>query len=208
MSLADLLARGRFAHLRGTARADEPKDTTDEPIEEERLEDGDESEESEAQARARWARLAEEDPEREQGEDESDDDYAARMRRLDEQEDDASDLDGVDDEDKAKKAARRAGRKAAMRRCAAIFASPAAAKAPDIAAELAFGSDLSARRAISTLEKAVARIPARQTLAQRMQTVAPIPNPGSEAAGARVDPASPRGMAQAAIAAARKARGE
>jgi hypothetical protein len=207
MSLADLLARGRFAHLRGTARAEKPKDTTDEPIEENRLEDGDDSEESEAQARARWSRLAEEDPEREQGEEESDDDYATRMRRMDAEEDDASDLDGVDDEDKGKKAARRAGRKAALRRCAAIFGSPAAAKAPDIAAELAFGSDLSARKAISMLEKAVARIPPRSTLAERMKTVAPIPNPGSEG-GERVDPRSAKGLAAAAIAAARRARGE
>ncbi len=205
MSLADLLARGRFAHLRGTARAEDPKDTTNEPIEERNLEDGNESEESEAQAGARWAKLAEEDPEREKKDDESDDDYAARMRRMDAEEDDASDLDGVDDEDKAKKAARRAGRKAAMRRAAAIFASPAAAKAPDIAAELAFDSDLSARKAISMLEKATARIPGRQSLSQRMETVQ-VPNPGTE--GARVDPNSPKALAAAAIAAASKARGE
>jgi len=206
MSLADLLARGRFAHLRGTARAEEPKDTTDDPIEEKNLEDGNETEESEAKARARWAKLAEEDPEREQGDDESDEDYAARMRRMDAKEDDASDLDGVDDEDKAKKAARRAGRNAALRRAAAIFASPAAAKAPDMAAELAFGSDLSARKAVSMLEKAAARIPVRQTLAQRMEQVS-VPNPGT-AGGAQIDPRSPQAMAAAAIAAARKARGE
>ncbi len=205
MSLADLLARGRFAHLRGAAASETPKDTTNEPIETQRLEDGEESEENEAKARARWAKLAEEDPAREKAEDESDDDYAARMRRMDAEEDDASDLDGVDDGDKAKKAARRAGRSAAMRRCAAIFGCAAAGKLPDLAAELAFGSDLSARSAISTLTKAAARIPARSTLAERMVTVQ-VANPGS-AGGERLDPSDPKAMAQLVIAAAAKARG-
>lgn len=143
--------------------------------------------------RARWAELAEEDPERERREGESDEEYATRMRRMDEAEG-VSDVDGVGDEHSAKAAARRAGAKAAQRRAAAIFASPAAAKAPDIAAELAFGSDLSARKAVSMLEKRVAY--ARRTASYAVQQL-PSPSPTSDSA---------KDFARAAVAASEKCR--
>ena len=81
MSLISLLKSGRFAHLRSAA-AEEPKDTTDESIDEKKLEDGDESEtdaESKKAKKARKAKKAED-------EDESDAKAAFRRGRMAERE--------------------------------------------------------------------------------------------------------------------------
>lgn len=206
MSLADLLKRGRFAHLRSAAET--PDDKTDESVEEERIED---EEEDKKARRAKKAKKADDAPSDLDGEDlddeetdEEDDDDAggkkskkAKKAKADDDGDDDYDAEDEGDKEKAIRADERA-------RCSAIFATPAAAKLPDLAASLAFGTDLPARDAVATLERTA--LSAKSSLASRM-AVQPIPNPGTDG-GQAPDPSSPKSLAAAAISAARKARGE
>lgn len=206
MSLISLLKSGRFAHLRSAA-AEEPKDTTDDALDEKRLEDGDESEDNEARKakKAKKAKKAEGD------------DNASDLdgKDLDDEEDDDEDEDETDgkkskkakkaeDDESDAKASFKRGRLAERERCATIFASRAGVLRPDMAAEVAFNSSLSVEQATAFLDKAVAKLEAPK-LAERMAAVQ-VPNPGSEG-GERLDPNDPKALAQMAIAAAAKARG-
>ena len=211
MSLISLLKSGRFAHLRSAA-AEEPKDTTDESIDEKKLEDGDESETDAESKKAKKARKAK----KAEGDDNSSD---LDGKDLDDDEDDDEDEDNEDtpegkkarkakkaeDEDESDaKAAFRRGRMAERERCAAIFASRAGVLRPDMAAEIAFSSGMSVEKATVFLDRAVAKVaPAR--LADRMATVQ-VANPGTEG-GENLDPSDPKALVQMAIAAAAKARG-
>lgn len=177
-----------------------------------------------------------EDEERKRREDETDDEYQARMDALDanaavdpddeDNKDDEDDDDKKDDKD-AKASAARARERA---RCAAIFGTAAAAQRPDVAAHLAFGTNLPRQAAISTL-KAVAL--GERRYVSKLNT-APTPPPPASAAndrspradlyarmaleptrelgtgseGARPDLNDPEQFANAVAAAGRKRRGE
>lgn len=82
---------------------------------------------------------------------------------------DGDDMDGEDDMDDKEKAAFRKGRAAANKRARTIFASPAAAGRPDLAAQLAFDSPkLSAAEAIGILTAAGPAPKGRGSLDDRM----------------------------------------
>jgi hypothetical protein len=84
--------------------------------------------------------------------------------------------------------ARSEGAKAERDRCAAIFAAPAAARNVAMAAELAFGTDLSAERAIALLDKTPAPAAAAGRAARNpnVGASAPAVNP-QQATAARWD---------------------
>lgn len=92
------------------------------------------------------------------------------------------DMDGEDDMDDKEKAAFREGRVAANKRARAIFASPAAAGRPDLAAQLAFDSPkLSAKEAIGILTAAGPAPKGRGSLDDRMGARRD-PRPGGDSA--------------------------
>lgn len=101
-----------------------------------------------------------EDEERKQREGESDEDYKARMEELDEKEkskkaeenpDKKPDAEDDDEEMRGNSACAKARRRERAR-CAAIFASPAAANNPVLAANLAFQTSMSRKEALAVLE--------------------------------------------------------
>ena len=99
---------------------------------------------------------------------------------------DGGDGDDVDAEDreKEKTAARKAGRMAERARCKAIFASPAAGARPDVAAQLAFTTGMSAPRAIGLLQSAAAGGSSRAAnLHDRMNRTPRVPNVGPDGGG-------------------------
>ena len=160
-----------------------------------------------------------------QGADESDEDYAKRMEEEDEdkkeskaeQEDEDKDNDGMKskskaksedddgdgtDEDEDKKDNARAAKVSERARCKAIFACESAGIRPDVAAHLAFETDMSSADAVAML-KTVAVGGKSSGLASRMASVK-LPNVGS---GAESGAASLT-VAQKIIAAGKKRRGE
>ena len=95
----------------------------------------------------------------------------------DEKPDDDEDQDGVDDGEAR-------GRTAERQRCAAIFASPEAAGRVEMAATLAFTTDMTAAQAVAVLASSPrANAGASSYLAKAMET-APKPNIGTDGAGA------------------------
>ena len=175
------------------------------------------------------------DDERKQGADESDEDYAKRMEELDKEDNDddddeeddvpakkskkskkaSSDDDNQEDDDDSEKAedddsakAVKAARNFERARCAAIFASPAAGIRPDMAAHLAFTTNMSSASAIAMLEVAAKGGSAqsdKKSLANRMASVQ-TPNPGANAGSPSANPS--QALAQQILAAGKKARGE
>ncbi|MFZ6724701.1 hypothetical protein ACO0K2_04330 [Undibacterium sp. MH2W] len=174
------------------------------------------------------------DDERKQGADESDEDYAKRMEELDKEDNDgddeedeepakkskkskkaSSDDDDQEDDDDSEKAddddsakAVKAARNSERARCAAIFASPAAGIRPDMAAHLAFTTNMSSASAIAMLEVAAKGGSAtadKKSLANRMASVQ-TPNPGANAGSPSANPS--QALAQQILAAGKKARGE
>lgn len=150
-----------------------------------------------------------EDADADDGEDndgEGDDDKKPSGKKAKKARADDKDSDGEDDEKEDGPSAR-AGAMRERRRCAAIFGSRHASGRPDLAAHLAFNTNMSAAEAIGTMktlvggEKAGARS-ARSTLADRMQSES-VPNPGQGASA----PTGPKGLAAAMIAASKKAQG-
>jgi len=167
------------------------------------------------------AAKAEDDDEMKQGADESDEDYAKRMEEEDkkETEDDAKKAEddkgkkdakaeeGDDDEeedDEKKDDKEQAARKSERARCAAIFKCDAAGSRPDVAAHLAFATDMSSADAIAMLSTVAGG--KTRGLASRMATVQ-TPNVGTEA-GAVPAANSPQGVAARIVAAGKKRRGE
>lgn len=116
---------------------------------------GNDEEETQDEKQARWAALAEENPDREQAEDESDADYAARMEAMDEEEASAEDECGGegDDGDPEKKEKEEAV-KDERQRCARIIAYGVKNNCVAQAAVLAFDAGLSPSQAISTMKAA------------------------------------------------------
>jgi hypothetical protein len=178
------------------------------------------------------AARAEEDDDKKQRPDESGEDYAKRMEG-DDKDGDEKDEKGAkkaeggdddagdgDDQSKAKGKAEgdnedeegeeddkeKAARKSERARCAAIFASPAAGVRPDMAAHLAFNTDLSAKAAVEMLGAFAAGAAQPSNLASRMSGVK-TPNVGASAPAAK----QATGAAAAAnmiIEAGKKRRGE
>ena len=98
-----------------------------------------------------------EDDKRKRKDNESDDDYAVRMKAMDDED---------EDKDKKKDAAAEArgvalGTAAERERCAAIFSAPAAAANVALAAQLAFGTDMTPEQAVAIMGKSQAVHPGR-----------------------------------------------
>lgn len=162
MSKKTILAAGTspFAHLLGGAAAlagralgrraedeDEMPDAEDDGDEPDAAEPDDEPEKGKRGKKAK-------------GEDGDDEDVDA--------EDDDSDVDAEEPEDDKEAKSFRAGRAAERKRCAAIFASPAAAGRPDLAATLAFGTNQTSAEAIAVLGAANTPLGRSRTLDDRM----------------------------------------
>ena len=188
MSKPKLAGVARFAHLLGiNPRASEPENGDDDA------------------------------PERLDGE--SDEDYAKRCeeekakKAKKAEEDKNSEGDGPDDTGEAGDDDRKdkASRKSERARCAAIFGSKAAAARPDMAAHLAFETDMSAEDSIKMLGAIAAGQPKPNGLSSRMASVA-VPVVGANGGPGAPDVTTAAGAsavaANAIIAAARRASGE
>ncbi|MBG5927912.1 hypothetical protein [Providencia rettgeri] len=139
------MSKFTFAHLIGRkAKATEEDDEKTRKAKGRRVEDDDEEENAEN-----------DDPESEDQDDEKEGRKAKKAKSKKAEDDDedpdaeGDDEDAEDDEDNkdVKK-----GRRAERKRCARIFGSKAAAARPDMAAHLAFNTNLSSSEAISTLK--------------------------------------------------------
>ncbi len=187
----------RFAHLFAAKKAEEESD-----------EDRRKREEQEAKGKKGKADDGgeETDEERKKREEEEENARKSKGKKADEDGDDESAED--DDEDKKDEKAS-AARLRERARCAAIFAHPAAARRPDLAAHLAFEQGLNRREARAMLEMAAGSqppaapsAPARGGLSERMRH---SPNPDLGAPGGESAEMAPWQR----MAAARKAvRGE
>ena len=126
------------------------------------------------------------DDDREKREDETDDEYKARVSAMDEAKDE-------DDDDEKGDASALAARSRERARCAAIFASPAAARNPVLAANLAFGTNLSRQMSLALLQATPApAAPGNPTRASRNPNVgagAPTSATSHQAVSARWDTA-------------------
>lgn len=149
------MSKFTFAHLIGRkAKATEEDDEKTRKAKGRRVEDDDEEENAEN-----------DDPESEDQDDEKEGRKAKKAKSKKAEDDDedpdaeGDDEDAEDDEDNkdVKK-----GRRAERKRCARIFGSKAAAARPDMAAHLAFNTNLSSSEAISTL-KAMGGVSAPQS---------------------------------------------
>lgn len=122
---------------------------------------------------------------------------------------DDEDLDDEDDSDEEMRgnSASAKARRRERARCAAIFGSAAAGVRPDIAASLAFTTNMSRREAMSVLQTAAAGgAPARQAgLAERMSTAN---HENVKGDGGSSNPSGRSKVANAIIAAGEKARGK
>lgn len=170
------------------------------------------------------------DDDKKQRADESDEDYAKRMEEDEEDDDkkkdakaegdDKGDPDDKGDEDKEKKAKKaskddepeddkkKAARKAERARCAAIFKCSAAGVRPDVAAHLAFSTDMSSAEAVSMLETVAAGgAPKSSSLASRMLGVK-TSNVGLDGGLAAAPKGSSADAAAQIIAAGKIRRGE
>jgi hypothetical protein len=205
MNLSAIAGGSPFAHLlgrqraaAGNSKADEREDDEDEKkaarAEDEKDDRADESEDEKKDAKA---------AESEDDENKDEDDAGkAKGKRAKADGDDDSD---EEDEDDAKASAARRRERA---RCAAIFAEPAAATRPDMAAYFAFGTTMPRSAAINALKAVVAghSEPApksRGGLSDRMAKT-PSPNVGTEP----TQPTGSASLAQQIVAAGKKARGE
>ena len=171
------------------------------------------------------AKKAEEDDDKKR-DDETDEEYAKRMEDKKEEEEQAKKAEEdkeaarkaeeeKEEEEKAKKAKKaeededekqKAARKSERARCRAIFASASAGTRPDMAAHLAFDTDMDAKAAVALLNVAAAGGVVRPGLGSRMATVT-LPKLGVDT-GAPPGASTPEGAAAAIIAAGKKRRGE
>ena len=155
------MSKFTFAHLIGRkAKATEEDDEKTRKVKGRRVEDDDEEEnaenddlESEDQDDEKEGRKAKKAKSKKAEDDDEDPDAE------DDENAEGDDEDAEDDEDNkdVKK-----GRRAERKRCARIFGSKAAAARPDMAAHLAFNTNLSSSEAISTL-KAMGGVSAPQS---------------------------------------------
>ncbi|NUB12540.1 hypothetical protein GAY28_07335 [Azospirillum brasilense] len=212
MGTSPFASKNPFGHLLGRkpsgkkAEEDDRKDDTESKAEDDDAdaEEGDETED-EDDKKSKKSKKAEDD---------SDDANA---------ENDDSDGDGDTEEDSDKDSAKKAsgkkgktyadGRAFERARCAKIFGCAAAADRPDVAARLAFNTDMNPDAAVEVLTVA-AEAGGRQSsrrstaLSDRMASV-PNPKVGATAPQQQAaDPKSPAAVAAAIIEAGKKRRGE
>jgi len=209
MTLRAIAGAAPFAHLLRRPNASTVAAARAEETDEERKKREDEEEQArkaEEQEQEEEARRAEEEKKKEED--------AKRAEEEKKKEEDAKRAEEEDEDkkkDDAKKAEARgikAGREMERARGAAIFGCPAAGKRPDLAAELAFGTSMSADEAVRFFSAAVAGDKrATGGVADRMASVN-VPNPGSDAPTAKLDPTDPVAVAAAIVAAGKKRRGE
>lgn len=223
MSIRTKLAAAPFAHLLGLAvRAEDDEsrkgkraEDEDEDKKSRRAEEDDDEDKGKKSKKAKRAkdegddededddkksRRAEEDDKDDEGED---DDKSKRGKKAKKAEDDDAEDDDDEDEMKGSSASAKARRRERAR-CAAIFASPAAAGIPHVAANLAFNTNMSRSAAIAVLQSVAASAPSRRgNLAERMssQSVPAVGLDGGKAAPSGMSP-----VAAAIIAAGEKAR--
>lgn len=159
MDLAAKLAGAvPFAHLLGIrAKVEDDEEKKSRAEDDEEVEDDEEEKD------------AEDDEKSYEGEEDEDDKEAEE----DEEEPDAEEEDDKKDAKKAKQA----GRMAERARCKAIFNCAAAGVRPDMAAHLAFNTNMKAAEAIPMLKAMVAGTPKQSRLSDRMAQVS-TPNPG------------------------------
>ncbi len=181
-----------FAHLMGF-NAEVPDD------------EDDKKPEAQDEKELRWAKLAESDPDRKQGDDESDDDYAARMEEMDDEEARAEteeQQDEKDEKDDKAKAAR--GREKA--RCAAIMAEGMKMGMPTQAGVFAFDTNMSVKAAIAAMK--ATKADSKGSLGQRMSAVTDHHLGAGPAASSAKNPAQKAtAQAQQIMDAAKRARG-
>jgi len=140
------MSKFTFAHLIGRkAKATEEDDEKTRKEKGRRVEDDDEEENAENDV-----------PESEDQDDEKEGRKAKKAKSKKAEDDDDEDPDAEDDDEDAEddednKDVKK-GRRAERKRCARIFGSKAAAARPDMAAHLAFNTNLSSSEAISTLK--------------------------------------------------------
>ncbi|WP_275076879.1 hypothetical protein [Providencia rettgeri] len=144
------MSKFTFAHLIGRkAKATEGDDEKTRKAKGRRVEDDDEEENAEN-----------DDPESEDQDDEKEGHKAKKAKSKKTEDDDDEDPEAEDDDEDNKDVKK--GRRAERKRCARIFGSKAAAARPDMAAHLAFNTNLSSSEAISTL-KAMGGVSASQS---------------------------------------------
>jgi hypothetical protein len=205
LNFSHLLGRERPINVSANVRADEDGDENDDAMrgkksraksksraDDDTREDGDGNETDRKGKSSR----AEEDGHDEEEEDERPDGRKSKKAKSKAR---AEDREEEDEEDGEKAHARgvHAGMRAERERCREIFASEAASGRADVAAHLAFNTNMSAGEAIGTLE-ALAVSGDRGThvsLSQRMEGVR-TPNPGAGDI-APPDMSTPRGLATA-----------
>lgn len=156
MSIRSLAARGlSFAHLAGlSAKASKAED--DEDKKDARAED-DSDDEDKKDAKAEFDDDKKDDDKSAKSkakadDEDAEDDEDKEKAEDDEDKKDAKADDGDDDEEMRGKSAVAKARRREQARCAAIFASPAAARNPVLAANLAFKTRMTRTEALATLE--------------------------------------------------------
>lgn len=209
-----MLARAtNFAHLLGM----KPRSARAKEEEEQRRAEEKENEQE--------AAAAEEEEEEEEAEEEEDErrgkkgkkaKKAKKAKRVEEEEEDPDaeeeeeEEEAEEEEDDKKAKGYRSGYRDALARCAAVFAAPAAAARPDIAAQLAFDPNnrMSAKQMVDVVTAAANGMPrgGRSSLHERMQGV----HVASAGPGGGAPPAkgSPEATAAEIAAAVAKARGK
>ncbi len=185
---------GTFAHLLGRSKAASAKakaeDDVEETEEEKRERERKEREDAKASSENDDDTDGKSKKAKSKADREDDDIEEADDLRENEEDDDEHDPDEVDERNRAGKKSRRAkvaddkdedtraaGRKAERARGSAIFASPAAALRPDMAAHLAFHTNLSTRAAVDTLAAMAAGAPQSARRAGVAERMAGTPNP-------------------------------
>ncbi len=193
-----------FAHLLGLGRAS-AKAKTKAETEKEREDDEREGEEDRDDKAASAKTEGEEDREEE---DEKPDGKKAKGKKA-ASEDDEEEEDEDEAEMRGNGVAAQARRRE-RKRCAAIFGSKAAAGIPHVAAQLAFGTTMSASAAIKVLEASALHAhpaaAAKPTLRERMEAEN-IPSVASGPAAKAPTAGQPGSAAAMALAAYRKATG-
>jgi hypothetical protein len=195
MKLAKITSALGFAHLLGlpaaaAARVDDDKEDKKDPD----ADDGDDGDDAKADDSDKDDKKDAKADDGQEPDDEKDESKAKSKAG-------AEDGDDEDDSDKEK-----AARQSERARCAAIFASPAAATRPDMAAHLAFNTGMSSKAAVEMLGAIAAGGAAPRGLASRMASTS-IPNVGASAPAGK----QATGAASAAsmiIEAGKKRRGE
>lgn len=184
-----------FAHLLGLAASAE--DDEDKVKKGRRAEEDDDKDDKDKDGKAR---RAEEDDEKDK-----DDDKSSRRAKGAEDDDDDEDMEDDEDEMRGNSAAAKARRRERAR-CAAIFGCQAAGVRPDVAATLAFSTNMSRKEAIAVLTSTAAGAePRRRGLDDRM---ASLKTPVAGVDGGASAPAGMTQVAAAIVAAGEKARGK